>query len=313
MQRVHASAQDLPALGWKSEGEGADRESRNAERARVVLDAPLPGSSHRHSLESLRATRLTNARSSRGRHIVRRRALRAELDARHVRLRHRCGRGADPGRPPATLRWTGVGPGLRLGLDVDARTLVHDAGVTVGAAALWNRFDDMGILFSQGLHYALLARVRRQHPVGVLAGVIYRYESLDGYYADWDDSFLYWFSTHTLAPAVAFEVAPSSVTRFWARIEIPVVGLLSRPPEERVYKVDPIPYFGRYPELTNRHPVLVGPTDLFAPTLSARSDHFFGRHFGLRLGVDLWYRRALDPRDFFALGERLLVELRHAF
>lgn len=211
------------------------------------------------------------------------------------------------------LRWSGTGGALQLGLDVETRSVVHAADASFGADALWNRYGHQGVVLNQGLHYAILARVRRTRPVGLLVGVAYRYESLAAYYFDWDDSFLYWLTTHTLAPAVEFDARPFHATTVWLRIELPMLGIQSRPPVERVYKLDPIPYFDHYLGLTHRAPRVVGPTQLFAPTLSARLDRSLGRHLGLRAGVDVWYRRALEPRSYYALGERIVVELRHAF
>lgn len=171
----------------------------------------------------------------------------------------------------------------------------------------------VGVVFEQGLHYAYVHRVAKGRPFDVLVGGAYRYQSIDAVYADWDDSFMYWFTMHTLAPVVAFEARPSTRSDVLLSIELPLVGIVSRPPEERIYKVDPMTKPWRWFRLTHQDSQVAGPTDLSAPTLSLAYVHRWGAHFGLRLAGEAFYRHYLDPKPFYALGERVSVELRHAF
>jgi hypothetical protein len=211
------------------------------------------------------------------------------------------------------LRWTGVVSGLALGLDVETRRFVHRLDLDLGMGRLWNRYGHGGLVIAQGLHYALGAQAFATRRVSMFALLAYRYESLDAYYFDWDDSFLYWFTLHSLAPGVGFETRLSRSASLLTTIELPVVALMSRPPTERWYKVDPLPYLTRWPELANRGLEVAGPSDVFAPTLRARLDKAYGRHFGARVTLEVAYRRALEPRGYFALSERLVGELRHEF
>lgn len=211
------------------------------------------------------------------------------------------------------LRWTGGTLGLVLGLDVYRASGRHRADVDLAFGPVFNRYGHVGVVFEQGLHYAYVHRVAQGRPFDVLVGGAYRYHSLDAVYADWDDSFMYWFTMHTLAPAVAFEARPSPLSDVLVSIELPLVGIVSRPPEERIYKVDPMNQPWRWFELTHQDSELAGPTDLFAPTLSAAYVKRWGPHFGLRLAAEAYYRHYLDPKPFHALAERVSVELRHAF
>lgn len=211
------------------------------------------------------------------------------------------------------LRWVGVHASLTAGLDVETRRFAHRVDVDLGFAHLWNRYGHGGLAITQGVHYALVGEVFRRRKLRILAGGSYRYESLDAFYYDWDDSFLYWFTTHSLAPSVAFEHRLTHTLTLLTTVELPLVALMARPEAIRQYKVDPMPYLGRWPELTHRGLRLVGPGDLYAPTLRARLDKAYGRHFGLRATLDLAYRRALEPRGYRALAQRVVLELRHAF
>jgi len=211
------------------------------------------------------------------------------------------------------LRWTGVVGSVALALDVERPGWLHGADAELGFGVLWNRYGHQGMVITQGAHYALGREVHATGRVKLFVGAAYRYESLDAYYFDWDDSFLYWFTTHSLAPAVAFETEPSQKTRLFASFELPLFGLLSRAKSTHAYKVDPLPYLWRWPGLANGRLVPVGPSDLFAPTLVLLLDRQLGAHLGLRLRLDVSYRRALEPRGYYALGERALAELRHVF
>jgi hypothetical protein len=195
------------------------------------------------------------------------------------------------------LRWTGGQGALVVGLEVDTGRLLHRAGIEV----------------TQSVHYACLLRLRAGRRVQVLVGATYRYESIDAYYYDWDDSFLYWMTSHSLAPTVALEMHPWQGRTLRVSFELPALALLSRPASERIYKVDPMPYVYRWPALTHQNLRWVGPTDLFAPTLTATYDRQVGRHFGMRLGFDLYFRRTNEPRPFYALGETVRLEFRHVF
>jgi len=211
------------------------------------------------------------------------------------------------------LRWTGGTLGIALGLDAIRPDGRHRADLGLAFGVLWNRFGHQGAVVQQDLHYAYVHRVARGRPFDVLVGGAYRYQSIDAVYVDWDDSFMYWFTMHTLAPAVAFETSLSATSELVATVEIPMVGFVSRPPEERIYKVDPLSQPLRWPKLTHAEPMLTGPTNLFAPTLSASYVHRYGEHFGLRVAAEIFYRDTLEPKIFRALGERVAVELRHAF
>lgn len=211
------------------------------------------------------------------------------------------------------LRWTGGTLGVGLGLDVIRPDGRHRADLGLAFGMLWNRFGHQGAVLQQDLHYAYVHRVARGRPFDVLVGAAYRYQSIDAVYVDWDDSFMYWLTMHTLAPAVAFETTLSASSDLVTTIELPMVGIVSRPPEERIYKVDPLSQPLRWPKLTHADAQLTGPTDLFAPTLSAAYVKRYGRHFGLRVAADVFYRHAREPKTFLALGERVAVELRHAF
>ena len=211
------------------------------------------------------------------------------------------------------LRWNGGQAVLMVGLEVDTGRWLHRAGIELGAGLLQDRYGDGGMVVTQSAHYACLARLRADRRIHVLVGATYRYESIDAYYYDWDDSFLYWMTSHSIAPTVVLETHPWQGRTLRASFELPVVGLLSRPPSERIYKVEPLPYVYRWPALTHRNPSWAGPTDLFAPTLTSTYDRQFGPHSGMRLGLDVFFRRTAEPRPFYALGETVRVELRNVF
>ena len=141
----------------------------------------------------------------------------------------------------------------------------------------------------------------------------YRRMLIDMHIADWDDSFLYWLTSHTLAPAVGFEVLPSARSRLLVSVEIPLVGVMSRSPEERTDKVDPLTTPLRWTTRAHSDARWAGPADLYAPSVSAAYSRSFGKHWGMNLVFDLFYRHTPEPKTFLALGQRLTYQMRYVF
>ena len=166
---------------------------------------------------------------------------------------------------------------------------------------------------SWGAHYAYLHALTRGRPVEVLVGGAYRWETFVGYYADWDDSFMYWTTTHTLAPAVAFRAQTAPGRELSVLVEVPWVGILSRPDVYRDYKVDPLTYPRRWISRTHQNPRGAGPLNLYAPWVSARYLTTWSKHWGMLYTLSMAYRRTPRPRTFTLLSQTLAVEVRRVF
>lgn len=199
------------------------------------------------------------------------------------------------------------------GAEFDAGPARHLADFELAGGLVRNRFGHHGLPLSWGLHYAYLHSVAPTRPFEVMVGGAYRWETFIGYYADWDDSFMYWLTTHTVAPSVAFRSQLSPGREFMVLMEIPVAGVLSRPEVYRDNKVDPLTYPSRWVPYTHRNIRGAGPLNLYAPWLSARYATMWSSNWGMLYTLTLAYRRTPRPRTFTLLTQTLSFEVRRVF
>lgn len=211
------------------------------------------------------------------------------------------------------VRWIGGQGALVGGAEFDRGAATHMADFELGAGIVKNRFGHLGIPVSYGLHYAYLYSMAQAGGTQVLVGGAYRWETFVAYYADWDDSFMYWLTTHTLAPSVAFRRTPSPGRELLFAVEIPFFGVLSRPTAYRDNKVDPLTYPSRWIGYTHRNARGMGPLNLYAPWFLARYATMWSANWGMLFSLTVAYRRTPRPRTFTLLTETVSVEVRRVF
>ena len=211
------------------------------------------------------------------------------------------------------VRWIGGQVALVGGTEFDVDAATHMADFDLGFGIVKNRFGHSGVPLDWGVHYAYLHSVARAGGTEVLVGGAYRWETFVAYYADWDDSFMYWLTTHTLAPSVAFRRRLSRGRELLFAAEIPLFGLLSRPEAYRDNKVDPLTYPSRWIGFTHRNARGAGPLNLYAPWFLARYASMWSSHWGMVYALSVAYRHTPRPRTFSLLTETLSVEVRRVF
>jgi hypothetical protein len=126
------------------------------------------------------------------------------------------------------LEWAGPSALLIGGIRNSSTEAIYLADLSLGGAYVTNRFSHAGMVIEYGTHLAAEYVVARRRLATLFVGVAHRFETLNAYYADWDDSFMWWHTAHTLAPRVSFVRMRRERIESELNIEIPILGLLSR-------------------------------------------------------------------------------------
>jgi hypothetical protein len=92
-------------------------------------------------------------------------------------------------------------------------------------------------------------------------------------------------------------------------LELPAIGLASRPDVERLYKVDPLTYPSRWLAQTHQNLHLAHPGNLFAPTLSVSLARYRRGHWTLAGLARVRYRYTPYPRSLRVLEESAALEV----
>jgi hypothetical protein len=121
----------------------------------------------------------------------------------------------------------------------------HYVGLTIGMARPKSDFEPVHFSLLAGieLRYQYLKMVYEKNSsrlhLGGLASIHYRL----GYYPLWDDSHPYWATNISAGIALRYEKKFRERGIYFLSYEMPLIGLLSRPPLLRQYKIDD-PEFG---------------------------------------------------------------------
>jgi hypothetical protein len=148
----------------------------------------------------------------------------------------------------APLRY--AGPALGLGVEVERRTASaeHAAHLRFGFAAGLNRYRHGAFAVPISGSYTYLRPLGPAHSraFSALLGIAGSARMDDMYFIQWDDAHLYWLTTYAIGPAARVRVPLSGNRELSFDGEVPLVGVVSRPPEERRNKVDPLVFPGTW-------------------------------------------------------------------
>jgi hypothetical protein len=124
------------------------------------------------------------------------------------------------------------------------------------------------------------------------------------YFLDWDDAHLYWLSSYGVGPAVSLHRTLDGAQTISVEVELPVVGLLGRPPVERFDKVDDLVRIGAWFTKANRDlSVLTGPELAVVDGRLA-----YQRSPRVRVLYDFGFRATPQPRRAAPLEQAVGVE-----
>jgi hypothetical protein len=211
------------------------------------------------------------------------------------------------------LRWAGVGGGLALGGELRGADGLHRAALGLPLALVHDRFGHAGVGLSLQLGYAYLHRVAALgEGAALLVGAQAQGQVALQYYLDWDEEHAYWLSTYDVGPAAALTWRPAPAHRLAAQVSLPLLGLVSRPPELRTNKIDPLTHPGALLALAHQG---LSPATLDRHA-AVQAEVSWGLalspHWGLRAAYSLQYRQARLPRPVTLLAQGLQVEVSRA-
>ncbi len=159
--------------------------------------------------------------------------------------------------------------GLSFSFERKDGILRRQAGGQLGLAPLWNRLGHLGAALNAGARYRQLYEVATFGDAGMLGfGGMVGWQTEPMWFAQWDDSYLYWVTTLTLAPSIQVAWLPSPDRELGVILDWPVFGGVSRPPRERTRKIDPLDRPFEMLPLLHQDLRWFGPSELVSPTLT---------------------------------------------
>jgi hypothetical protein len=141
----------------------------------------------------------------------------------------------------APPRWDGVGGGLRLSYLASSPSLEHEIDLLLPVSFLSDRYDHKGYAFEASIGYSGLRLI---HP-SVLGGNLYlggqvKWNANCQFYADWDDSHLYWLNAYDVGAALKWSRDYDSDQHVSIAMQIPLLALVSRPPDHQYIDQAPL-------------------------------------------------------------------------
>jgi hypothetical protein len=137
------------------------------------------------------------------------------------------------------LRWAGPGAGLRVEWETAGPASRHALALQVPITVLQNRYGHTGYALCAEAAYSYQHEIAETGSEGVLSlGGHLGWKMRNAFYESWDDEHIYWFTTYSLGPRLAWSGRPGSGVHLTATLEVPVLAAVSRPPHHRLNKTD---------------------------------------------------------------------------
>jgi hypothetical protein len=183
----------------------------------------------------------------------------------------------------APLRWDGVGCGLRFSYMVDSPTMEHEIDFLLPVAFLSDRYEHKGYAWEATIGYTRLYRINPSVFGGALfLGAQFKWNANCQFYADWDDSHLYWLNVYDLGPALKWNKEYDMKHHLSVTMQLPLIALISRPPENRYVDQDDLIKFSFYLKALHENLKLTSVNEYFSFNL--KGDYTFQVSEGSLLG-----------------------------
>lgn len=209
----------------------------------------------------------------------------------------------------APLRYAGPALGLRLAAERRTASAEDEAHLRFGFAGGLNRYRHGAFAVPISGSYTYLRPLRLAHDraTSSLLGIAGSARMDDMYFIQWDDAHLYWLTTYAIGPAARVRVPLSDDRALSFDAGVPVLGVVSRPPEERFNKVDRLVSPGTW--FTQPHQNLSFATwpDLIGADLRIAYTRSASRR-PARLVYDASFRTTPNPRRAVVLEQALGFE-----
>ncbi|HEX3020224.1 MAG TPA: hypothetical protein VHP36_07970 [Chitinispirillaceae bacterium] len=127
------------------------------------------------------------------------------------------------------LRNTGINPGLGFNYNISKKTLNHEFGLNINAAALWNRYKWVSLCVQSILHYRLLACINDKFQLG---GNVY-YSNLFHENGNFDSQHNYWITKINSGFSACYKLPVNTRWTLYVPFSLFLFGFLSRPAPDR--------------------------------------------------------------------------------
>lgn len=157
------------------------------------------------------------------------------------------------------LRFAGPGAGISFGYAFDDDVWRFESRLRTSASALFDRYGTPNIALLPSLDISSHRHVTSFGDKTLALGASLSLRETVFYPMSWDDAHAYWLGVTSLGPSARMTL-PAGDRHIALELGLPVVGLVSRPPRFRLYKVDNLVsggfWFDRFaakPKLTSLH------------------------------------------------------------
>ncbi|MDH4241249.1 MAG: hypothetical protein OEW48_16955 [Phycisphaerae bacterium] len=201
------------------------------------------------------------------------------------------------------------GPAFILGGQYSVRTARNSLQIRlcISAAPLKNRFSHEAYSTTLELRPSWTRMVwSNGHSRQFWGGIALPLQMRNLFLASWDDAHLYWLTTHSLAVVGEYHTSLPRLGYTVIRLDLPIIGLVSRPPDYRYRQQEPLNHFSYHFSAPNKSFDLKTIWGFQSPLLQVmiRPE---SRGTLLSLGLELALDHCREPKDIWILNTRLLV------
>lgn len=121
----------------------------------------------------------------------------------------------------------------------------------------------------------------------------------------WDEAHLYWLTTHSVAIAGEYHTHLPRLGYSVIRLDLPLFGLISRPPDYRYQKQEPMNHFSHHFNAPNRSLAFKCIWGYQSPLLQVMIRRI-GKSALMNIGLELALSHCPEPKDIWILYTKLL-------
>jgi len=200
------------------------------------------------------------------------------------------------------------GPGLSLGAEYTtiSETSIIDIRFRFGMSFLKNRYSHQAYAVILEIRPAWIKRLSGEQGHGELWGGLSLSMKMNNLFIEsWDDSHLYWLTAYGLGPSGEWHKRLSSGREIRVHFGIPVVSLVSRPPEYRYKKQEALTHLTYHLTEPNKSLMLELPDDYRAIFIKAALNRNM-RHVLWNISLEFEYNYCRKPKPLYALNTALV-------
>jgi hypothetical protein len=196
------------------------------------------------------------------------------------------------------------GPGISLGGNYTHQTEKNSINIRLklGMGYMKNRYSHEAVRLALEIRPSWIRKLADHQKYGEFwGGISFPMQLNDLFIFSWDDAHLYWLTAYSLALATEWQKKISQKYHAVARIEIPFVGWVSRPPSYRYNKQDALNHLGFYFSEPNKSLHFESLDDYQALFIQLLFKKEMRRSL-LNLGLEFQYNYCRKPQKIWGLN-----------